>query len=72
MQVHEFDTREEAELFLLDLTAETDNTIASNDGKWVVTVRDLSSVQRTTMEGPDPVEEPQEQVEEEGEEKAEE
>ncbi len=66
MQVHEFDTRQEAMDFAHD--NEGDKTLEQVDGKWKLYIRDHSAVHRVTLEGPD---EPEEEKEEEQEEQEE-
>ena len=63
MQVHEFETRDEAMAFAHD--TEGDKTLEKKDGKFILTVREYSEIQQTEIEGPDPVEEEQEEEQEE-------
>jgi len=65
MSVHEFDTYEEAKEFAHN--TQGDKTLERVDGKFKITVRELSAIHRVAMEGPDPVEEQKDEEEEEEE-----
>jgi len=51
MQVHEFDTYQEAMEFAHD--NQGDKTLEQIEGKYRLTIRDHSAVHRVTLEGPD-------------------